>query len=75
MPDCYHPLAISRHAEQEAIRKARDPRNTTLVSIRVNNHGKQLMARPCDACMELIREAGIRTIIYSTDNGWSIEYV
>lgn len=39
----------------------------------VNNLGEQKMARPCAGCMDAIKQAGIRTIHYSTPDGFATE--
>lgn len=36
---------------------------------------KQGLARPCPACMHAIQEAGIRTVYYSTQNGFAREAI
>ena len=33
------------------------------------------MARPCPSCMAAIKDLGIRDIYYTTDNGYSYEYL
>jgi deoxycytidylate deaminase len=40
-----------------------------LLSIRVTRAGKLAMARPCDNCMKLIREAGIRRVYFTDADG------
>lgn len=36
---------------------------------RIDKSGSLKMARPCDSCMQALRSAGIKKIVYSTDEG------
>ena len=38
------------------------------------NNGCRL-ARPCPACMEAIREYGIKKVVYTTDTGYAVEFI
>jgi tRNA(Arg) A34 adenosine deaminase TadA len=33
------------------------------------------MARPCPSCMQAIKDFGIRTIFYTTDDGYAEEHL
>jgi deoxycytidylate deaminase len=64
------------HAEINCLSKMREiPQNSILYISRVNADGKFMMARPCGACMNKIKKSGIKTIAYSTEDGFAIEWV
>ena len=62
------------HAEISALLKAKRLRkvlsNATVFVVRKDGHNNFAMARPCPACLRVISMFGIRTIIYSTENGF-----
>jgi deoxycytidylate deaminase len=67
-----HPLnysyANSIHAEQKAIMNcsAGNIKGSTMIIYR--EHGRNrtpLLARPCQGCMKLLRESGIKRVIYT----------
>lgn len=68
-----HPM----HAEMAVLKKTKhmDLKNAELYIFNINNSGEQKLARPCGACMEAIKERGITTIHYSTNNGFATEYI
>ena len=70
MDTCKHFL----HAEVSALLKAKrskqDLTHATLFVVRKDGNGQYAMARPCPACLHVIQTLGIRTIIYSTSNGF-----
>lgn len=49
-----------RHAEARALRPNIDCNGATLYIVRVGSS----MSRPCDNCWQLIRDAGIRRVVY-----------
>lgn len=55
----------SRHAEAELLRNVKDAQGMTVFVARVNNLGSIMISKPCSACEELLREAGIKKVIYS----------
>ena len=67
------------HAEIAAIEGIRhidvDWRKVTLFIYREYKDGNPALARPCPACMHLIREKGIREVVYTaeTPSGYKIE--
>lgn len=64
------------HAELSAIIKAKqDITNCSIYVYRETKNGDLGMARPCESCMEAIREAGINKIFYSTPHGYLEESV
>lgn len=56
------------HAEMHALKKIwpSERVGTTIWSIRITRGGRLAMARPCDKCMEFIKESGVKAIVYST---------
>lgn len=64
------------HAEVNCISKLRSiPDNCTLYIVRVMHDNTFSIARPCEGCMEKIKDAGIKTIVYSTDHGFAVEHI
>jgi len=58
----------STHAEESAIRDAGyDVKNAVIYVARVNKHGEDRNSRPCPRCHALIKEHGIKRIIYTTE--------
>lgn len=77
-----HPLVdeqnVSDHAEHAVLRellKVRaDLRGCTIYIARINKAGVTTMSRPCEDCMVLIIQAGIKEFVYTNDvGGYSIE--
>ena len=60
------------HAEIAALVKLRS-RGTSIVVCRFSSRGLLKSSRPCEVCMLAIKEAGIRTIIYSNEKGELVE--
>lgn len=56
----------SVHAEIDAIKKARDVSGATIYVARVNKRGSARDSRPCNRCYEVIKNNGIKKIIYTT---------
>jgi deoxycytidylate deaminase len=64
------PAAWSRHAELQAIIAAGDVRGSTIYVYRGHGQtGSPMLARPCATCFELLDEAGVRRVVYSTPTG------
>ena len=63
------------HAEIRCIRNTPPSclKGATIVVARANDCSHLQMARPCSICMKIIREVGIKKIIYSDNNGNFIE--
>ena len=64
------------HAELSAILKVKnkeDLQNASIYVYRINRQNKLGMARPCEACMTKIKEIGIKTIYYTTPDGFCRE--
>lgn len=57
-------------AERMALLKLLDKANNSVVYVgRVNEKGDFLLAKPCEACMNMMRDLGIKKIFYSDGNG------
>ena len=66
--DCCHHYI---HAEMYAISKCNtDLTDAKIYVYRENKNGELRMCRPCPACMEIIKERGIRDIYYTTGGGY-----
>lgn len=64
------------HAEMNAIFKARtDLRGCSIYIYRETKDGCLAESKPCPACRQVIEEAGIKNIFYSTSNGFKKECV
>lgn len=59
------------HAEVQALKKLWPDhrRGTTVVSIRMTRGGKLGLAKPCAECEAYMREAGVKTVLYSNAQG------
>jgi deoxycytidylate deaminase len=55
----------SVHAEIDAIKKARDVTGATIYVARVNKRGEARDSRPCKRCFEVIKNNGIKKIVYT----------
>jgi tRNA(Arg) A34 adenosine deaminase TadA len=63
-------LHATRHAEMEAIRKCLNgTRGATIYVARVDQFGRSRLARPCSHCMKELYLAGVREVVYTTDDG------
>lgn len=69
----------SVHAEISALSKLvnhetnNDFSNLKVYVYRIRNKTDKGMARPCAACMALIKKLGIKTVVYSTNEGYAKE--
>lgn len=68
------------HAEIAALSKLKDisgldAKKIRLHVYRIRKDQKYGMARPCPSCMKAIRDAGIRKIHYTTNNGYAEEII
>ena len=58
----------SYHAEEIAIREAgQNLKGAVIYVARVNKQGKDRDSKPCMKCSSLIKEAGIKRVIYTSD--------
>lgn len=66
-----------QHAEHNAINKARhkhDIKGATMVVYGENREGSCL-AKPCEYCQEILKDYGIKKVIYSTPEGYDVMYL
>lgn len=60
----------SIHAEESAIKDANyDVRGAILYVARINKNGEDRDSKPCPRCLNLIKESGIKRVIYTTNSG------
>jgi deoxycytidylate deaminase len=59
-----------RHAEHSCLNKnwASEMKGAILYIARIRATQRFGMSRPCEQCLQLIREYGIRSIVYTTNN-------
>lgn len=69
-PSQVEPGGVSYHAEQVALRKAGDAQGSTIYIARVTRSGLIGLAKPCEACQELLAEHGVNTAIWTEVDGW-----
>jgi len=65
------------HSEINAISKTRTDnlRGSTIYIFRRDRNGDIAMCRPCNACMQAIRDAGIKDVYYTNRNGFCYERI
>ncbi|MFN2638053.1 MAG: hypothetical protein ABR585_13600 [Gemmatimonadaceae bacterium] len=69
-PPSLNHLHATTHAEMAALRQCLcAAKGGTIYVARVNRLGESRLARPCDACLNGLTLAGIRRIIYTTNDG------
>lgn len=65
-----NPLHATEHAEMATIRKSLNgTRGTTIYVARVDKDGIPRLARPCHRCMKQLYLAGVREVVYTTNDG------
>lgn len=73
-----HGIILSQHAEETVLynyekrkflHKKIPVRKLHLIVIRVNSMGDLCESKPCQNCLRLLRQYGIRKVTYSTTNG------
>jgi tRNA(Arg) A34 adenosine deaminase TadA len=64
-------LVDKLHAEMRALKYIEDASGASIVVVRGSKE-KPLLARPCPHCLDLIKKAGIKKVIYSTYSGFEI---
>jgi deoxycytidylate deaminase len=65
---------FSIHAEMKAlISAATDVEGCDIYVYRAKANGWPGMARPCDECLKVLAEAGIRRVYYTTELGYKVE--
>jgi len=74
-------VAHKLHAEIMCLLKAKkflddiDFRESTLYIFRAYKNGVWAMARSCPSCFQMIKDVGIKTIVYTTTDGYAIETI
>lgn len=65
------------HAEMNSLLKCQhmDLTRAKMYIYRESKDGTIRMCRPCNACMQKIKECGIREIFYTTNDGYAHEYI
>jgi len=75
---------VTMHAEVNALIKAREflnaladseKKNLILVTYRETKNGCRAIARPCSGCIKIIQNNKIKTILYTIENGYSMEEI
>lgn len=59
----------NKHAEVRALKKAGDVVGARAWSMRLTKGGRLGMAKPCPACEKALREAGVKSVVYTTELG------
>lgn len=68
IPEDLIKIHCSRHAEEVAIKIAgQNAKGATLYVARVNNQGIDRNSKPCKICAKLIKESGIKKVIYTVE--------
>ena len=59
------------HAEFNALKSIHPDniKNCVVYVARLDKTGSYAMAKPCKCCQQMLREAGIKTVYYTTSNG------
>ena len=69
-------LAYSIHAEESAIRNWNGDvgtlKNATLYVARLGKNGSPAMSKPCGKCQKLLKDSGVKTVIYTISNRMEI---
>ena len=64
------------HSEVSCLSKIRwVPAGSVLFIARVSLEGHLMLAKPCEACMERIKQVKIKEIVYTTNHGYAIEEI
>ena len=65
-----HYISPHLHAEVAALKKAGlDSGIDTIIVLRISKAGLFAIAKPCQICQAVLREHGVKKVIYSIDNG------
>ena len=63
-------LNATTHAEMATIKKSLNgTRGSTIYVARADKDGRPRLARPCHRCMKELYLAGVREVVYTTDDG------
>ena len=72
---CNHFLHAEIKALQQLVNTPYSLSETSVYVYRELHSKKNGLARPCPACMNFIRDKGIKEIFYTTDDGYAYEYL
>lgn len=68
IPENLIKVHCSRHAEEVAIHEAgKNAKGAILYVARVNNQGIDRNSKPCEECSKLIKNSGIKKVIYTVE--------
>jgi tRNA(Arg) A34 adenosine deaminase TadA len=59
---------LSEHAEMAALRRCKRTKGAVLYVARVNKRGEERMSKPCPKCAKLLKDAGIKKVVYTIDS-------
>jgi tRNA(Arg) A34 adenosine deaminase TadA len=71
-PPTINYLGSSVHAEAAALRRTHAA-GATLYVVRLSPTGSLALSRPCQRCWTAIERAGVKTVVYSTGDGYQVE--
>ena len=61
--------ARSYHAEEACLRGIGDrAEGATIYVARISRAGDEVMSKPCDNCMDIIKRAGIKRVVYTIES-------
>lgn len=59
----------SIHAEEACLKAlGGEARGVTMYIARVNNYGVEMMSKPCSNCAQLLKEAGVKKVVYTIES-------
>ena len=73
--------AVSIHAELQTILSVNSYRyddcikGSKMYVYREDKHGMLKPAKPCPYCMNIIKEAGVKKVYFTTPNGWECQVI
>lgn len=63
-------ISHCRHAEVDALKKVHYPEKITcIIVVRKTKNGDGAMAKPCNICQQVLKEAGVVTVYFSDIDG------
>jgi deoxycytidylate deaminase len=71
--DMVPPYGRSLHAEEACLKAlGGEADGVTMYVARVNRRGEEMMSKPCNACTQLLRDAGVKKVVYTIDSQISL---
>lgn len=58
---------LSEHAEAAALRRCKRTQGAVVYVARINSKGLPRMSRPCAKCAQLLKQAGIKRVVYTIE--------